>query len=158
MKNYNLSEIMKRAWEIKKEDERNIFGECLKMAWTEQKGKKVIMVKLVGTEKQVAWAEDLREEFNIIDNEDRVFDYNIGAVYGVMVQKMSKIGEYHKTYSEFTEEVKETIKKENPDLKWRDCGEIYRERKLKEAKKIIKKYRLVINEKMVNAKDWIETR
>ena len=31
----NLSKIMKRAWEIKKEDNRNIFGLCLKMAWDE---------------------------------------------------------------------------------------------------------------------------
>ena len=33
----NLSKIMKRAWEIKKEDSRNIFGLCLKMAWEEAK-------------------------------------------------------------------------------------------------------------------------
>ncbi len=33
----NLSRIMKRAWEIKKEDSRNIFGLCLKMAWVEFK-------------------------------------------------------------------------------------------------------------------------
>ncbi len=34
---YNKSQIMKRAWEIKRQDERNIFGECLKMAWDEAK-------------------------------------------------------------------------------------------------------------------------
>ena len=37
MKKYNLSAIMKRAWEIKKENERNIFSLCLKMAWEEEK-------------------------------------------------------------------------------------------------------------------------
>lgn len=37
MKKYNLSAIMKRAWELKKEDERNIFSLCLKMAWEESK-------------------------------------------------------------------------------------------------------------------------
>lgn len=30
---YNLSAIMKRAWEIKRKDTRNIFSLCLKMAW-----------------------------------------------------------------------------------------------------------------------------
>lgn len=37
MKKYNLSNIMKRAWEIKKENSRNVFGACLKMAWAEAK-------------------------------------------------------------------------------------------------------------------------
>ena len=37
MKKYNLSEIMKRAWEIKKQDSRNIFSLCLRMAWKEVK-------------------------------------------------------------------------------------------------------------------------
>lgn len=30
-------EIMKRAWEIKRENKDNIFGLCLKMAWKEAK-------------------------------------------------------------------------------------------------------------------------
>lgn len=37
---YNRKEIMKRAWEIKKEDNRNLFSICLKMAWEEAKGMK----------------------------------------------------------------------------------------------------------------------
>ena len=37
MKKYNLSKIMKRAWEIKKRDSRNVFSLCLKMAWGEAK-------------------------------------------------------------------------------------------------------------------------
>lgn len=32
-----LKKVMKRAWEIKKEDKRNIFAICLKMAWAEVK-------------------------------------------------------------------------------------------------------------------------
>lgn len=36
----NRREIMKRAWMIKREDERNIFGLCLKMAWAEAKAGK----------------------------------------------------------------------------------------------------------------------
>lgn len=30
---WNLSRIMKKAWEIKKRNSQNIFSECLKMAW-----------------------------------------------------------------------------------------------------------------------------
>ncbi|MEG0729651.1 MAG: hypothetical protein RR420_08515 [Anaerovoracaceae bacterium] len=57
----NLSQIMKRAWEIKKEDIRNIFGICLKMSWIEFKSpKKEEKVKLEGSEKQIAWAEKIR--------------------------------------------------------------------------------------------------
>ena len=33
----NKSAIMKRAWEIKKENSINLFGLCLKMAWAEAK-------------------------------------------------------------------------------------------------------------------------
>jgi len=40
MKKYNLSQIMKRAWEIKKENSNNIFSICLKMAWAEAKATK----------------------------------------------------------------------------------------------------------------------
>lgn len=35
---YNLSAIMKKAWEIKKENKENIFSLCLKIAWAEAKG------------------------------------------------------------------------------------------------------------------------
>ena len=62
MKKYNLSEIMKRAWEIKKEDRKNIFAICLKMAWEEaKKGVKKMVKKLIGSEKQIKWAQDIIE-------------------------------------------------------------------------------------------------
>ena len=57
---YDLRKIMKRAWEIKKENSRNIFSLCLKIAWEEAK-EETSLPKLVGTPKQVAWAEKLRE-------------------------------------------------------------------------------------------------
>lgn len=37
MKKYDLSKIMKRAWEIKKENKKNIFSICLQLAWEEAK-------------------------------------------------------------------------------------------------------------------------
>lgn len=60
MKMFDLHNIMKRAWQIKRQDERNIFSLCLKMAWEEAKEEQKLP-KLVGTPKQVAWAEKLRE-------------------------------------------------------------------------------------------------
>lgn len=57
---YDLKKIMKRAWEIKKENSRNIFSLCLKMAWEEVR-EEIKLPKLIGTPKQVAWAEKLRE-------------------------------------------------------------------------------------------------
>lgn len=39
---YNLARIMKRAWELKKENKMNIFSFCLRMAWSEEKGEKVM--------------------------------------------------------------------------------------------------------------------
>lgn len=60
MKKYDLHRIMRRAWQIKKQNERNIFSLCLKIAWAETKEEQELP-KLVGTPKQVAWAEKLRE-------------------------------------------------------------------------------------------------
>ena len=57
---YDLKKIMSRAWEIKKENSRNIFSLCLKMAWEEAK-EEIKLPKLIGTPRQVAWAEKLRE-------------------------------------------------------------------------------------------------
>lgn len=69
MKKYDLHRIMRRAWQIKKENERNIFSLCLKMAWAEAKEEQELP-KLVGTPKQVAWAEKLRERhLEILRNE-----------------------------------------------------------------------------------------
>lgn len=45
MKKYNLSEIMKRAWQIKKTNGNNIFSICLKMAWNEAKATSEMTLK-----------------------------------------------------------------------------------------------------------------
>ena len=58
------SKIMKRAWEIKKAAAIEIgckvsdvcFSICLKLAWKENRG-------MQGTEKQVAWANDIKAKF-----------------------------------------------------------------------------------------------
>ena len=58
MKKYNLSKIMKRAWELVKMFKETISS-ALKKAWREAKMK---MAELKGTEKQVAWANDIRNK------------------------------------------------------------------------------------------------
>lgn len=69
MKKYDLSKIMKRAWEIKKMDKRNIFGLCLKIVWAEHKlteknrfdfdAKPEVSLNIKGSEKQIRWCQDI---------------------------------------------------------------------------------------------------
>lgn len=56
MKKYNLSKIMKRAWELVKKLGLTISG-GLKRAWKEAKEK-----KMEGTENQIKFAEDLKKK------------------------------------------------------------------------------------------------
>lgn len=53
MKKYNLSKIMKRAWELVKKISLTI-SEALKKAWKEAKR------TMKGSEKQIKWAEDIK--------------------------------------------------------------------------------------------------
>lgn len=56
MKKYNMSQIMKRAWELVKSI-RVTISEGLKKAWKE--AKEMVEIKLEGSEKQVKWAKDI---------------------------------------------------------------------------------------------------
>lgn len=60
MTNTTLSKVMKKAWDIKKENKANIFSLCLKMAWSIIKNGAKKMVELVGSEKQIKWATDIK--------------------------------------------------------------------------------------------------
>lgn len=60
MKKYNLSKIMKRAWELVKKASFGI-SEALKKAWNEAKRGDT---KMTGTEKQISFANDLIEKMN----------------------------------------------------------------------------------------------
>lgn len=60
MKKYNLSRIMKRAWELVKRFKETISS-ALKKAWRETKMK---ITKLKGSEKQIAWAKELIEKMS----------------------------------------------------------------------------------------------
>lgn len=73
---YNRKEIMKKAWEIKKENENNIFGLCLKMAWeiAKENAKTAILPDLQGSEKQIAWANKIRDNI-IINFKNQIKDF-----------------------------------------------------------------------------------
>lgn len=60
MRKYNLSKIMKRAWEMVKKAGFGI-SEALKKAWNEAKKG---VTKMTGTEKQINFANDLIEKMN----------------------------------------------------------------------------------------------
>ncbi len=60
MKKYNLSKIMKRAWELVKKASFGI-SEALKKAWKEAKKGGT---KMTGTEKQISFASDLIDKMN----------------------------------------------------------------------------------------------
>ena len=60
MKKYNLSKIMKRAWELVKKASFGISA-ALKKAWNEAKRGET---KMTGTEKQISFANDLIENMN----------------------------------------------------------------------------------------------
>ena len=57
MKKYNLSKIMKRAWELVKKSAMTISS-GLKKAWEEAKR------TMKGTEKQITWAKELMRKMN----------------------------------------------------------------------------------------------
>lgn len=60
MRKYNLSKIMKRAWEMVKKVGFGI-SEALKKAWNEAKKG---VTKMTGTERQINFANDLIEKMN----------------------------------------------------------------------------------------------
>lgn len=70
-----MRNVMKKAWEIARNGQkkfggkvREYFAIALKMAWAIVK-KGMEMVKLIGTAKQVAWAETIRENvMNFIES------------------------------------------------------------------------------------------
>ncbi len=96
MKKINLSKIMKRAWKIKKENDKNVFSLCLKMAWEEYKNNEIIIkirsnihpskifttkISLEGTEKQINYA------WSIISN--KIDNVNFAASNQVKSRKMT---------------------------------------------------------------------
>ncbi len=80
-----MKKVMVRAWEIAKEavkkfggKVKEFFSQALKMAWAEIKGG----VKVVGTEKQVVWANEIKKE--MISECSKVISHDFAGVLEVM--------------------------------------------------------------------------
>jgi hypothetical protein len=76
------TKLMKRAHQIAKNlegDYRARMSLALRQAWREEK--KVELVKLTGTEKQIAWAEEIRK-VNISYLQDSLKDFELRAARG----------------------------------------------------------------------------
>src|SRR5690554_4557779 len=74
--------VMMRAHQIAKGlegDYRARMSLALRQAWKEEK--RVELVKLTGTEKQIAWAEEIRKA-NISHLQDRLKDFELRAARG----------------------------------------------------------------------------
>lgn len=86
MKKYNLSKIMKRAWELVKKSAMTISS-GLKKAWEEAKR------TMKGTEKQITWAKELmgkmNKEFSIVlgmvpENQKLIFSDAFEKINAIM--------------------------------------------------------------------------
>lgn len=94
MKKYNMSKIMRRAWELVKTVGTTI-SEGLKKAWKE--AKEMVEIKLEGSEKQVKWAKDI-----------------ISDVLGTIeanIKRCNKYGYETKEWYEIKSQVEEAISK-----------------------------------------------
>lgn len=80
-----MKKVMVRAWGIAREavkkfggKVKEFFAQALKMAWAEMKGENI----MVGTEKQVAWAKEIKEE--MIAECTKVINHDFASVVEVM--------------------------------------------------------------------------
>ena len=95
-----LRRVMKRAWDIKRDDARNIWSECLKMAWAEVKAapKKVKCVAMVIKEWFVRknFTQNERYAFQIADiietvkETEKAVDLKIVSKYGTFFKWVPK--------------------------------------------------------------------
>lgn len=84
MKRYNLSNIMKRAWGIKKIQKRLSFSECLKKSWAK--------------EKEIVAYKDERNEMSEIDKATDAYEERTG--YSCRYNRWQKYGK-DRTYISF---------------------------------------------------------
>ena len=97
MKKYNLSNIMKRAWELVKKSAMTISS-GLKKAWEEAKH------TMKGTEKQITWAKELirkmNKEFSIVlgmvpENQKVIFSDAFEKINAIMNDSYASDIIYH---------------------------------------------------------------
>ena len=107
MKKVDIRVVMKRAWEIAREGQKKFGGKvkeyfamALKLAWKEVKK---VAVKLVGSEKQIKWAEDIRKQ--VIEKMERVIA-EVEEVYKEKPKKLEFLGEYKAAFEVLKNEEK----------------------------------------------------
>ena len=122
MKKYNLSKIMKRAWELVKKAGMTISA-GLKKSWEEAK------MTIKGTEKQIAWRNDIIEKMHKEFDELRK-KINLAEGIPEILQKNIKIGGKYIVFIPITNQEK-TCFLEDEDRNSIDD---------KTSKKLIKKY------------------
>lgn len=86
-------EVMKRAWEIYRtlEGDRNAkLSQALKQAWAEVKtvDSEIVLPELIGSEKQVAWAEKIRKNYveamyKFVKSDEKFFYNGYGNAFSV---------------------------------------------------------------------------
>lgn len=172
---YDRKAIMKKAWEIKKENEKNIFGLCLKMAWAIAKKETETkeLPELQGSEKQVAWAKDIREKimknftFDRLMSNERSYtngnfvDYEMERFLKVDVLTCTGVGKDGKEtkYQQMIDEFNATHVR--PDRKDKEARARYKEAKNKlktEYKKwLFEEFKKVVREEK-SASWWIDHR
>lgn len=112
-----MKKVMVRAWEIAREavnkfggKVKEFFQQALIMAWKEVKGGDK-MVELQGTEKQVKWAEDIRENLLMVITELKNFQEKAGSKIPTKeIELENKEIEVLRTIAEETAEAKTLIK------------------------------------------------
>jgi len=107
MKKVDIRVVMKRAWEIAREGQKKFGGKvkeyfamALKLAWKEVKK---VAVKLVGSEKQIKWAEDIRK--NVIEKMERIVPELEVKIADILAKKPRK-AEAFRQYKEAVEQLK----------------------------------------------------
>ena len=87
------AQIMKRAWEIKREDSRYVFGLCLKMAWAEAKASNAtvtIRTEYHGFGSRCQGYKDEVLEGTLV-NGALTFDYPVNAEWEEPTAKTNKV-------------------------------------------------------------------
>ncbi|PWA05486.1 hypothetical protein DCC39_18035 [Pueribacillus theae] len=128
-----MRNVMKRAWEMAKEGAKKFGGkaieyiaESLKLAWKEVKNAVNELPKLIGSEKQIKWAEDIREKFI----------KNVEKMKGLLERDPGFFGFFDVTKEEYFNYINELMKEESAskwiDIRFLDSIEYAEQMKMKE--------------------------
>ena len=111
MKKYNLSDIMRRAWRLVKEVGMSISS-GLKKAWREAKNMCKELPELIGSPKQIAWAEDIRKK--MIEYGNSCINFHESKGRKKMPERMKKAMETPE-HKKLVEDMGLTLRYMNPE-------------------------------------------